>query len=113
MRSPTADPHGVGSDALEPLNSGAQQPASPLHGVRRRDQAAPVLLKACELRRRLGLAYRKFRQFEEAGAFDALKAPLAGYYSVVKVERWLNGGMDEPTRRFLSSHKPRVSRTTR
>lgn len=113
MRSPTAAPDGVGSDALQSIDAGTQQQSSALDGVRRRDQPAAVLLNGTQLRQLLGFGHTKFWQLKRAGALDVLKAPLAGYYSRTKVERWLDGGMDEPTRRFLSSHKPRVSKATR
>lgn len=108
MRSPAAASDGVGADAFKSLDADAKQQSGALNSMRGGDQAAPMLLKDGQLRRRLGMGATKFRELKRAGAFDVVKAPLAGYYSRTKVERWLDGGMDEPTRRFLSAHRPRV-----
>ena len=65
------------------------------------DARSPLLLKAGALRRLLGLGHTKFWELKRAGAFDQLAAPVKGYYSALKVERWLSG--DDPEAADASS----------
>jgi hypothetical protein len=54
-------------------------------------QVLPLLMRACELRRLLGFGHTKFWSLQKGGAFAALQAPVPGYYSGPKVQRWIDG----------------------